>query len=80
MQVVLSQPESPPQCDQLPRRLPAVDSGSEEAGTPRRSPAIGTRSNEPGVSRTETQSTDQREEIIPLEASVGVFLRFNCTT
>ena len=53
MEIVLSQPEPPPQCDPSPRRLPAVDTGSEEPGTPRRSPAIGTGSDEPGVSRAE---------------------------
>ena len=30
MEIVLSQPEPPPQCDPSPRRLPAVDTGSEE--------------------------------------------------
>ena len=44
MEIVLSQPEPSPQCDASPRRLPAVDTGSEEPGTPRRSPAIGTES------------------------------------
>ena len=87
MEFVLSQP-APPPCDPSPRRLPAVDTGSEELGTPRRlpavntgseepgtprrSPAIGTGSDEPGVSRAETQSTE-REEIFPLQASVDVF-------
>ena len=51
MDIVLSQPEPPPQCDTSPRRLPAVDTGSEEPGTPRQSPMIGTGSDEPGVSR-----------------------------
>ena len=50
MKIVLSQPAPPPQCDPSPRRLPAVDTGSEEPGTPRRSPAISTESDEPGVS------------------------------
>ena len=56
-----------------------VDTGSEEPRTPRRSPAIGTGSDESGVSRAETQSTE-REEIVPLQASVDGFLRFNCTS
>ena len=63
MEIVLSQPEPPPQCNPSPRRLPAVDTGSEQPGTPRRSPAIGTGSDEPGVSRAETQSTE-REELV----------------
>ena len=50
MEIVLSQPEPPLQCDASPRRLPAVDTGSEEPGTLRRLPAIGTGSDEPGVS------------------------------
>ena len=95
MKIVLSQPAPPPQCDPsprrlpavhtgseepgTPRRLPAVHTGSEEPGTPRRSPAIGTGSDEPGVSQAETQST-KREQIIPLQASVDGFLRFNCTS
>ena len=75
MKIVLSQPEPPPQCDHSPRRLPAVDTGSEEPGTPRRSPAIGTGSDKPGVSQVEST---EREYIFPLQASVDVFLRFNC--
>ena len=72
MEIVLSQPEPPPQCDSFPRRLPAVDTGSEEPCTPRRSPAIGTGSAEPGVSRAETQSTE-REKKKTLQASVDGF-------
>ena len=53
MKIVISQPAPPLQCDPSPRRLPAVNAGSEEPGTPRRSPAIGTESNEPEVSRAE---------------------------
>ena len=79
MEIVLSQPAPPPQCDPSPRRLPAVDTGSEEPRTPRRSPAIGTGSDEPRVSRAETQSTE-REESVPLQASADGFLRFNCTS
>ena len=55
---ILSQPEPPLQCDALPRRLPAVDTRSEEPGTPRRLPAIGTGSDEPGGSRA--QSTERK--------------------
>ena len=53
MENVISKPESPPQCDPLLRRLPAVDTGSEEPGTPRWSSVIGTGSDKPGVSRAE---------------------------
>ena len=67
MEIVLSKPEPPPQCDPLPRRLPAVDTGSGEPRTLRRSPAIGTGSDEPGVSRA--QSTE-RKNIPPLQARV----------
>ena len=76
MGIVLSQPESPPKCDISPRRLPTVDTESEEPETPRRSPAIGTGSDEPGVSRAEST---KREEMFPVQASVNGFLRFNCT-
>ena len=55
MEILLSQSAPWPQCDPSPRRLPAVDTGSEEPG---RSPAIGTESNEPGVSRA--QSTERK--------------------
>ena len=80
IKIVLGQPElPPPQCDPSPRRLLAVDTGSEEPGTPRQSPAIGTGLDEPGVSRAETQSTE-REEIVPLQAIVDGVLRFNCTS
>ena len=40
MEIVPSKPEPPPQCDPLPRRLPAIGTGSDE----------------PGVSRTETST------------------------
>ena len=79
MDIIFSQPAPPPQSDPSPRRLPAVDKGSEEPGTPRRSPAIDTGSDEPGVSRAKTQSTE-REEVVPLQASVDVVLLFNCTS
>ena len=49
MEIVLSQPTPPRQYGSSPRRLPAVDTGSDEPGTPRRSPAIGTGSDKPGV-------------------------------
>ena len=93
MEFVLSQLEPPPQCDAPPRRLPtvdmwseepgtpgrlpAVDTWSEEPGTPRRLPAIGTGSDETGLLRGEST---EREGIVPLQASVGGFLRFNCTS
>ena len=67
MEIILSKPEPPPQYDASPRRLPAVDTGSEKPGTPRRSPAIGTGSDEPIVSRA--QSTE-RKYFFPLQASV----------
>ena len=76
-EIILSQPAPRPQCDPTPRRLPAVDTGSEEPGTLRRSPAIGTGSDEPGVSRAETT---EKEEIVPFETSMDGFLRFNCTS
>ena len=79
MEIIFSQPAPPPQCDPSPRRLPAVDTESEEPGTPRQSTAVGTRSDEPGVLRAETQSTE-REEIVPLEVSVDEFLLFNCSS
>ena len=75
MEIVLSQPEPPSQCDPSPRRLPVVDTRPEEPETPRRSSAIGTGSDEPGVSRAK-----ERDEKFPLQASVNVFLRFNCTS
>ena len=77
MEIVLSQPEPQLQCDASPRRLPAVDTGSEEPGTRRRSPAIGTGSDEPGISQA--QSTE-RKYIYPLQASVNGFSRFNCSS
>ena len=64
MEIVLSQPAPRPQCDASPRRLPAVDTGSEEPRTPRVSPAIGKGSDEPRVSRAETSTN--KEEIVPL--------------
>ena len=72
MEVVLSQPAPPSQYDPSLRRLPVVDTGSEEPGTPRRSPAIGTGSDEPGVSRAETHSM-AREKTFPLQASEDDF-------
>ena len=71
MKIALSQP-APSQYDSSPRRLLAVDTGSEGPGTLRRPPAFGTGLDEPGVSRAET-STDT-EEINPFRASVDVFL------
>ena len=32
MEILLSQPAPPPQCDSLPRRSPAVDTGSDKQG------------------------------------------------
>ena len=58
MKSLLLQPAPPPQCDSSPRRLPAVDTESDEPESPRWSPAIGTGSDESGVSRAETQSTE----------------------
>ena len=52
-EVTLSQPAPRPQCDPSPRRLPAVDTGSEDPGTLRRSPAIVRGLGVPGVSRTQ---------------------------
>ena len=77
MEMILSHPAPRPQCDPSPRRLPAVDTGSEEPGTPRCLPAIGTGSDEPGVSRAETST--KTEKIDPVQASVDIFLRLNCT-
>ena len=77
MEIVLSQPAPRPQCDPSPRRLPAVDTGSEEPGTTRRLPAIGTGSDEPGVLRAETSTGT--EEVVPLQVSVDGCLRFNCS-
>ena len=48
LEIILSQPAPRPQCGLSSRRLPAVDTGSEEPGTLRRSPAIDT----DGVGRT----------------------------
>ena len=79
MGIALLQPVPPPQCDSSPRRLPAVDTGSEEPGTPRRSPAIGTGPDEPGVSRVESRSTE-REDFFSLQASVDGFLPVSCTS
>ena len=80
IEIVLSHPAPPPQCDPSPRRLPAVDTGSEEPGTPRGSPANGTGSDEPGVSRAEPQSRERGESSFPLQASVDGVLRAICTT
>ena len=75
MEIVISQPAPPLQCDPSPRRLPAVDTGSEEPGTPRRSPAIGTGSHEPGASRAETQPTEREENCSSSnESQCGCFL------
>ena len=62
LDIILSQPAPRPQCDPSPRRLPAVDTESEEPGTLRRSSANGTGSDKPGVSRAQTtrSSRDQR--------------------
>ena len=79
MELLLSRAAPPLQCDSSPRRLPAVDTGSDEPGMPRRSPAIGTGSDEPGVSRAESRSTE-REELFPLRASVDSFLRISCSS
>ena len=68
MEIVLSQPEPPLQCDVSPRRFPAVDTGSEEPGTSRRLPPIGIGPGEPGSSRA---PSTEREEIVPLQASVN---------
>ena len=76
MEIAILQP-APSQCDSSPRRLPAVDTGSEEPGTLRRSPAIGTRSDEPGVSRAQTTES---KDIFPLETSVDGILHLNCTS
>ena len=56
MEILLSQPVPPPQCGSSLRRLPAVDTGSDESGTPRPLPANGMESAEPGVSLAESQS------------------------
>ena len=79
IEILLSQPVPPPQCDSSPRRSHAVDTGSEEPGTSRRLPAIGTGSDEPGASRAESRSTE-REGIFPLQTSVDGFVRVNCTS
>ena len=60
MEIAPSQPAPRRQCDPSPRRLPAVDTGSEEPGTPRRLPAIGTGSDEPGVSQAETPTETEK--------------------
>ena len=78
LEIALSQTALRPQYDPSPRRLPAVDTGSEEPGTPRSLPAIGTGSDEPEVSRVETSM--EKEEIVPLQASVDGCLRLNCTS
>ena len=77
MEIVLSQPARPPQCDSSPRRLPAVDTGSDEPGTPQLLPAIGT--DEPGVLRAKSRSTE-REGTFPLQVSVDDLLHVSCTS
>ena len=77
MKIILPQPALA-QCDSLPRRLRAANTGSEKPGTPRRSPAIVTGSDEPGVSRVETST--EKKEILPLEISLDVFLHSNFTS
>ena len=72
MEIALSQPAPPPQCDSSPRRLPAVDTESDKPRTPERSPAIGTGSGGPGVLRAKSQSTES-EIMFPLQFSVDVF-------
>ena len=79
MEVVLSQRAPSPQCDSSPRRLPTVDTGSDEPGTPQRLPAIGTESDESGVSRAESLSTE-REGLFLLQASVDGVFCVNCTS
>ena len=66
MEIVLSKLEPPPQWDPLPRRLPAVDTGSEEPRTLQRSPTIGKGSDEPGVSRAQSA---ERKCFFPLQAN-----------
>ena len=78
METILSQSAPRPQCDPSPRRLPVVDTGSEEPGTLRRPPVIGTGSDEPGVSRAETLT--EKEEVVPLQANADGCLRLNCTS
>ena len=68
IEIVLSQPEPPLQCDVSPRWFPAVDTGSEEPGTPRRLSTIGMGPDEPGVSRA---PSTEREEFFPRQASVN---------
>ena len=77
MEIILSQP-APSQCDPLPRRLPAAETGSEEPRTPQRSPAIGTGSDTTGVSRVETIT--EEEGVLRLETSMNVFLHSNITS
>ena len=79
MKIVLSQSAPPSQCGSSPRRLPAVDTGSDEPRTPRRLPVIGTELDEPGVSRAESRSTE-REVFFPIQTSVDRFLRVSCTS
>ena len=54
---VLLQPTPPTQCDSTPRRLPAVDTGSDE----------------PGVSRAKTQSTERKINFRLQASLDGVF-------
>ena len=79
LEILLSQPAPPPQCDSSPRRLPAVDTRSDKPGTPRRSSAIGTGSDRPGVSRAGSRSTE-KAGIFPLQVSADGLLRVNCTS
>ena len=79
MEIVLSHPAPPPQCDSSSRRLPAGDTGSDEPGTPRRLPTIGTGSDEPEVSRAESRSTE-REGFFSLQASVDGILCVTCSS
>ena len=77
MEIVLPRPEPPLQCDASPRRLPAVDTGSEEPGMPRRSLAIDLGSDEFEVSRAQSTETEKN---VPLQASMDWFLRLNCSS
>ena len=79
MEILLSQPATPSQCDSSPRRLPTVDTASDEPGTPRRLLAICKGSDKPGVSRAKSRST-KREEFFPLQVSVDGILHVSCTS
>ena len=69
MEIVLPQPEPPPQCDASPRRLHALDTGLEEPGTPRRLPAVGTGSDEPRVSRAESTERAAMHRLVQMRRS-----------